>query len=93
MTQDQRFSLMCSNIKLLFDQEPGSKNQFAKLHFITPSTVTRWCSGSIKSFDIRNLYAISRYFNKPVDWFFEVHEPAKTTKHVALQRAYATEQA
>ena len=84
MTQTQVLTIVYSNINLLFSNHPGSKINYANTHYISPSAITKWCSGNMKSFDITHLYDLSKFFGVPVTWFFQRHEPAK---------AYATEQA
>ncbi len=45
MDDQQMKAIICRNLKMLFDSRPGSRADFARRHYMSQSTVTKWTQG------------------------------------------------
>lgn len=75
MLNNQEIMITVShNIKRLFDSQPGSRIGYARQNFISPSCITRWCSGCISDIGLCDAYRIAEYFHVDLDWLIAKHD-------------------
>ena len=61
------------NIRILFDSKPGSRIDFSRRNFISPSSITRWCSPGLQNISFLDIIRISEYFGVTPNWFLVKH--------------------
>ena len=76
MDDQQMKAIICRNLKMLFDSRPGSRADFARRHYMSQSTVTKWTQGIAGDISLCNAWRVAAYFGVPLDWLVTDHRKA-----------------
>ncbi|MDO4299684.1 MAG: helix-turn-helix transcriptional regulator [Lachnospiraceae bacterium] len=73
MNEQQMKTVICRNLKILFDSRPGSRAAFARRYYMSQSTVTKWTQGIIGDISLCNAWRVAAYFSVSLDWLVTDH--------------------
>lgn len=64
------------NLRILF-QKPGSRADFAKQYFISPSVISKWTAMPPSPISLYDAALVADYFNIPLEWLITEHAPTR----------------